>query len=428
MRDQVFISYSRQTDTGFARRLARILYAASFNVWLDEEQIAPGDDYERALQMALAESHHAVFVVSVRWFEREWTRYEVQAFAESGPDRRRVAILRFPRGTRDLGPRLELLHNVEWVDDADEAACTHLVVCGLTGEKPGPAEDWSRRGEKLMARVPSAAIAAARAPGADPQRRVETRDRDGVYLSCDRSEQWDALTQILRHKLNQLILLPGPRGEAHDEFMLRVKAHLPPDRPRRIVSVTWTQYPCPYQAEVLLADLARALEVAEAGLADALRVELGHRDLVVLQPIAHCFDDPALHDYLTRVLPGCLRETAGGAFSLKVVQPVEWVVERLPSRILGWLVRLLVGGKRDAAGGAAAFMEGITDSAAPDLPAVRLPELGRIQIKHLEAFCEANRLPRSQRAAFIEEVLRGARSSRDILLNIQRQFPANGLT
>jgi hypothetical protein len=199
--DQVFISYSKQNDAVFARRLAQILRTASFQVWLDEEQIAPGDDYERVLQTALADSRHAVFVVSERWLERDWTRYEVETFAQGAPDRRRIAVLRSPRGTLDLGPRLTLLHNVEWTDDTgDEAGCAWQLICGLTGEKPGPAAMWSEQGSKFLGRIATATAPArpAEPRSAAPRHPAELRDRDGVHLSCDRAEQWNSLTEMVR--------------------------------------------------------------------------------------------------------------------------------------------------------------------------------------------------------------------------------------
>ncbi|HEX3482016.1 MAG TPA: hypothetical protein VHT91_43680 [Kofleriaceae bacterium] len=372
-----------------------------------------------------------MFVVSERWLQRDWTRYELGRFAQGAPDRRRVAVLRSPRGTQELGPHLSLLQNVEWTDGTrDEAACAWQLVCGLTGEKPGPAATWSQQGSKYLGRIAAAAapeqLAEPRPAG--PRRPTELRDRDGVHLSCDRAEQWNSLTEIVRHRRNQLILLSGPRGEAHDEFLRRIEAYLQLDRPRRIARVTWTQYPCPHQPELLLADLAQALEVDEAGLGPALRTELARRDVVVLHQTAHCFDSPALLDYLTGTLPGCLREAGGAAFALTVVQPVEWAIESLPNRIGGWFARLVAGAPGSPADAAADFLDRIAERAAPELPALRLPELGRIEERHLEAFCEDNRLPRAQRAAFIHDVLHGARSSRDVLFNIQRLFPTMELT
>ena len=97
----------------------------------------------------------------------------VETFAQGAPDRRRIAVLRSPRGTLELGPRLKLLHNVEWTDDtSDEAGCAWQLVCGLTGERPGPAEMWSQQGSKYLGR-----IAAATAPDrpAEPRSRAPRR-------------------------------------------------------------------------------------------------------------------------------------------------------------------------------------------------------------------------------------------------------------
>jgi len=434
VRDQVFISYSKKADAGFVRFLAKALRAIPFRVWLDEEQIAAGDDYERVLQDALAQSRQAVFVVSETWLAHDWTRYESKTFTAKGRDRRRVAVLRFPRGKRDLGPELDLLHNVEWVEgQGDQASCFWQVVCGLTGEPPGPAEDWPRRGQELLARVerPQPAVATPAAPSA--RRAPEPRDRDGVYLSCDRGDQWSYLTDRMREPQHQIIVLPGARGEAHDEFLKRIECRLPSDPPRRIVSVEWSEYPCPRQAELLLADFAQALEVDERALAATLQEELSWRHVVLLQPAAHCFGQ-APFAYFTKVLPACLREVAeasraaGAAgprrFGLKVVQPIEWPPSGAVARFLARLKALLIGGGPDGQSEAAAFMKRIGDEAAPDLRALRLPELTRIGKDDLEKFCEAHGLPAARRPAFIADVLRGARNSRDVLFNVQRLFPS----
>jgi len=427
LRDQVFVSYCRDSDTAFARRLTQALKAVPFNVWLDEEQIPPGDDFERRLQKVLEECRHAIFVVSKEWLEREWTRYEAETFAEKGAERRRIAVLRFPRGAHDVGPRLKLLQNVEWIDgQSDEAACFWQVVCGLTGEPPGPVADWAPRGQALLDRLQGGARPPSPAGAApQPRRRApEPRDRDGLYLSCDRGDQWSYLTDLLqRHpRQHQLLLLPGPRGEAHDEFLKRIESRLPPDPPRRIVTVTWSEYPCPRQAELLLADVALALDADERTLATTLRGELGRGQLILLQPSVHCFG-PAALDYATRLLPSCLREAGTTRFALKVVQPIEWPVRRLGVRMAGWLKAIVGSASNDAEAEAAAFMAALADHAGPELPVVGLPKLQPIVAAHLEAFCEANNLRRDRRAAFIADVLRDAHNSRDVLFNVQRLFP-----
>ena len=428
--EQVFISYAKATEAAFARRLAQCLRAAAFNVWLDEEQIAPGDDFQAAIRASLDKCQHALFVVSKAWLERDWTGYELEAFATGGPERRRIAILRAARGTLDVGPRLHRFHNVEWLESgSDEAACLWQVICGLTGEPPGPVEEWAARGGVFLAKVDRSVAAGGPQTALPPAPRARPVMRAGqdAHLSCDRQEQWGALVDLAARSRHQLILLPGAVGEAHDEFLKRIELRLPQDPPRRIVVVTWSDRPCPRQPERLFADLALALEVDEQALETVLRDQLGRHNLVVLQPPAHCFEGSALETYLTELLPRCLQSLGKTPFSMKVVQPIEWQTERTGSRLAGlWKAMVGVGEERPATL-AGAFMDALETARVGELPVVRLPELCLIEPAQLEAFCELFSLPRALRKSFVEQVLRDARNSRDILFNIQRHFPATEL-
>ena len=76
---QVFLSHS-SADAASAKAVARLLRNAGLAVWLDLDQLAPGDLWQPALEAALKASTHFVVLVGAtgvqRWIDRE-VRYAV---------------------------------------------------------------------------------------------------------------------------------------------------------------------------------------------------------------------------------------------------------------------------------------------------------------------------------------------------------------
>ena len=58
-----FFSYSRD-DSEFAFRLAKDLKSAGANVWLDQVDIAPGEEWDSAVEVALDQSPHMLLILS----------------------------------------------------------------------------------------------------------------------------------------------------------------------------------------------------------------------------------------------------------------------------------------------------------------------------------------------------------------------------
>ena len=66
-------------DKGFVIPLADALKAAGVSVWLDQEQIRPGDSLRRKMDDGLKSSRRGIVVVSKRLFKKRtprknWTR------------------------------------------------------------------------------------------------------------------------------------------------------------------------------------------------------------------------------------------------------------------------------------------------------------------------------------------------------------------
>jgi hypothetical protein len=154
-RHQVFISYSREPaeNAKFVRDLASRLRVAGFTVWLDVEQIPFGADAQAVTTRAIEESEIGLFVVTSRWFEREWIQHEVRLFGEVNEGARRLVVLR-ERMDRSqlgrLGPYLFGIQRVNWLaDDLQPDARFWEIYCGITGQEPGPQHLRNKKGREV---------------------------------------------------------------------------------------------------------------------------------------------------------------------------------------------------------------------------------------------------------------------------------------
>jgi hypothetical protein len=180
---QVFISYSRepQENAEFVRGLARQLRTAGFEVWLDEEQIAAGEDIAEKIKVAIEKSDAGLFVVNSRWLmrDRNWIRHEVALLGQQAGTRRLV-LLREPAGEAELDPYFAMLKRLEWFpDDPRPHARFWEVYCGITGERPGPREEWEKRGRNVLSGSPAL-------PGQPPEVSNSQREMEPsrIRLSC----------------------------------------------------------------------------------------------------------------------------------------------------------------------------------------------------------------------------------------------------
>jgi hypothetical protein len=75
--EKVFISYSRK-DMDFARKLAKSLEKAGYDVWWDITDLRGGDDWVRTIPVAIADSQHILVVLSPfiqsEWVQKEYTQ------------------------------------------------------------------------------------------------------------------------------------------------------------------------------------------------------------------------------------------------------------------------------------------------------------------------------------------------------------------
>ena len=80
---QVFISYAREDGPSLAHPLADALHRAGVEVWLDEQQIEPGQELTTQIIGALRDTRFGVPVLSRSYLRKEWTRRELATLIET---------------------------------------------------------------------------------------------------------------------------------------------------------------------------------------------------------------------------------------------------------------------------------------------------------------------------------------------------------
>lgn len=109
-----FISYNSE-DRRQVETVAKYLRAAGLNVWLDREQLRPGEDWQSRLQAEIENISGCIVVVGGSGIG-PWQRLEVQAALQLFVDRKRPLVpVLLP--TSGVSPELPLfLRSLDWID------------------------------------------------------------------------------------------------------------------------------------------------------------------------------------------------------------------------------------------------------------------------------------------------------------------------
>ena len=390
---QVFISYAHtRADTALAKCVAAALRGAGIGVWLDEATLSGGDLLQGAIEKAIAASQHGIFLVSPSWINREWTQFELEQFARRDPNVvRRIPIFRAPRRDLVVPPALVRVTGFEWLeDDQDVDARLWELYCAVTDTPPGPSEAWASQWRGLPKRGP-----------APPRPIVSTANaRLRPSLRCNRAVQWSAVDELAVDQTNELILIPGCVGQAHDHFVERIQRLLRLDPPRSMVTVDWPTRP--RSRDEYLEALGRALDVAPASIAGEFAERLAYNNLLLLHPCIRArFADESVVKYYTEWLPDVV-EQAHADMKLKCVQPIEFPAESPGRSLLSWL---RVGTPpMDTRSDADALMTTLRLSTRAALRTIRLRDLADVTHDDLVEFSEFSGLTGTQRAWLLAQI------------------------
>jgi hypothetical protein len=411
---QVFISYAHTpADTALARYLSARLRDIGVGVWLDESSLKAGTLLQADIEQAIAESAAGIFLVSPSWLASEWTAFELDQFDKHDPHVvRRIPILRVAKERLNVPPPLVKIKGLVWLeDDRDPDARFWELYCAITDTPPGPSDQWNQRGRSLS--KTSAVI-----PPPEPPRSVASL-RPSLW--CDRAPQWKTVDDLATQGANEIILLPGVVGQAHDHFLERIQRLLRMDPPRSVTVIDWPTRP--HSRDEFREALARAVNVSPAGVAEELAQRLTHANMVLLHPcIRSRFVDEALINYYTQWLPQLIDECRP-RMNLKCVQPVEWPAESSIAQLLIWL-RLRGAPPDDSKPKADQFILRVRTGAAATLRAVRLHDLCDITADDLNEFCDVVNLNERQKTWLLSRIsARRPKTPREVFQTIDDYLP-----
>lgn len=385
------------------------------------------------LLTAIRRSAAGLFLVSEAWLQSDYCQWEAEVFQEQHQKARpMIPLLRIQRKISELPHFFTVPHSLEWFEREPTEALFWLVHCALSDKAPGPLATWEGEGRKALG--PEGMRRAGRPvrPKADPVEDASHRARLGyawAALRCDRASQWHEIevhAQLPRH---EVLFIQGARDEAPELFLQSVEHCFPESPPRLIVPVPWNMDSPPNTRGEFREALAKALPWPEPNLEHALREWLWDRNLVLVhRPILHgALEEDALEDYYLGLLPSLLPETRETRGFLKVVQGVAWDSPNLAMSLLAraacrlglsqrpWMNLALEQGRVERF---LQRMEGLADARLPVFP---LPPLKPITPEDVERWSRLLE-PGRDRSAVVREILRGAKSSADILARAARQF------
>lgn len=427
----LFVSYSH-ADAAFAVSLISLLHKGGVDVWFDEERIRGGIGVQRSLHAAIRGSAAGLFLVSEAWLQSENCQWEAAAFYEDHKKARlMIPLLRMKRRVADLPPYFTQLAALEWFERRPTEALFWLLHCALTGEDPGPQATWEGEGRNRLRPEGAASVGRPVRIKADPVEEAAHRTRLGyarAALRCNRDPQWSGVDSHALVPLHEALFIQGARIEAPELFLQAVEQGFPESPPRLIVPVAWNIESLPNTRGEFREALATALQWPEPTLEHALRDWLWEANLVLVhRPILRgSLEAEAMEEYYTELLPSLLPWTPEPRGFLKVVQGVDWAANNPALTFLARVARRL-GVESPWTKEAMEeerieqLLQGIEGKADPRLRVFLLPPLIPITGEDVERWSKLLE-PGRDRAAVVREILRGAKTSAEILTRASRQL------
>lgn len=223
---------------------------------------------------------------------------------------------------------------------------------------------------------------------------------------------------------HQLVLIPGPQGEAHELFLTRLERVIATEHTRKTNWVVWpdrSSTPFPTTKNGLLLYLAQAIgghHVRVGDFPSLLANQLHDHDLLLLHPVVdRGFHEKSLLRYYSEWIPTLLADLRVRHF-VKLVQPISWHSE--PSGLGGIFDRLR--GKKSPKQEAYDFIYHLERQSAT-LQVKKTLELERItksdvidflgRYKYAEELSPAQR--DAERSAFADKIIAGQATSKTIL-------------
>lgn len=146
----VFVSHATADDP-FVTRIHDALERASINTWVDHKDIAPGEDWEKAIQTALVGAEYGLYVLSPRSADRVECRNEIRTLLDLGVRLYVVLIERVPK--EQFPYRLRTTQYVDLTRDFDGGMTS--LIAAISGDRPlDPAAPTTLQAVRVTGSIP----------------------------------------------------------------------------------------------------------------------------------------------------------------------------------------------------------------------------------------------------------------------------------
>jgi hypothetical protein len=235
-RFDVFLSH-HSVDKPWVSGLKRALEAAGLKVWLDHDEIRPGDLFVGALERALEESRAVALVVSPEsvgsgWVREEYARAMGLCHGREDAPRLIPVLLRDAELPGFLASR-------NWVDFRDPAGFRGSVQrlrWGITGDKPPPDSPTPSKKRALLDRRLAAELVVSYPPRPDDQRVDPRSQLTNLYalalyesLLVERTVGSAVQALVMRDQgilRDSIVFLPAPVSSETEDIFRAELEHL----------------------------------------------------------------------------------------------------------------------------------------------------------------------------------------------------------
>ena len=130
----VFLSH-RSEDLDAVSQIAKALQEREIDVWLDESELSPGDEWQKAIEKGLEASDVAIVFVGPQGTELEGDKQLALSFQR---ERQLLVIpLLLPGASFEQVPRfLQNITSVDFRDGLDNEIAFERLIWAITGKKP----------------------------------------------------------------------------------------------------------------------------------------------------------------------------------------------------------------------------------------------------------------------------------------------------
>ena len=139
-----FISYKRKDAEGFVVKLASALKAMKYDVWLDHEEIRPGESILASIENGMKSSIDAVVVLSRNYFDG-WSEHERRAiFGLMTSKKLRIVPIWYQLDFNDVQRAAPMLADIKAISATGDAEAEVSAVCDTLAKSYRPEQRRSR--------------------------------------------------------------------------------------------------------------------------------------------------------------------------------------------------------------------------------------------------------------------------------------------